>query len=118
MPKHGGKRSGAGRPKGRRDTATIEQKATIEELARAHAPAAIQTLVSIAATGESEAARVSAANAILDRGYGKAKQTIAGDMDNPIEIIRRVIVDRDGELPRPNGHANGQGNGDARYPHG
>lgn len=87
MPR-GGKRPGAGRPKGSRDTATVEQKATLEELARAHTPLALQTLADVAAASESDAARVSAAQAILDRGYGKPGQYIqhAGDEDNPIKV--------------------------------
>lgn len=84
----GGKRPGAGRPKGRRDTATIIQKATLEELARSHTEDALNALVSIAKGGESEAARVSAATAILDRGYGRARQAIehTGKDGGPIEV--------------------------------
>jgi hypothetical protein len=74
----GGKRPGAGRPKGRKDKATIEQKGTLEELARAHTATALGALVSIAEGGESESARVAAANALLDRAYGKPRQAEAG----------------------------------------
>lgn len=70
----GGKRPGAGRPKGRRNTATVAQKGTLEELARAHTLTALDALVGIAMQGDSESARVSACTAILDRGYGKPKQ--------------------------------------------
>jgi len=72
----GGAREGAGRPKGSRSAATVEQQATISELAKAHGPAAIASLAQIAMAGESEAARVSAANALLDRGYGKPVQGV------------------------------------------
>lgn len=84
----GGKRPGAGRPKGSRDTATVEQKATLEELARSHTPLAMQTLADVAQKSESDAARVSAAQAILDRGYGKPRQAVehAGDPENPILV--------------------------------
>jgi len=71
----GGKRPGAGRPKGSRSAATKKQQATISDLAKQHANSAIEALVMIATSGESEAARVSAANAILDRGYGKPQQS-------------------------------------------
>lgn len=82
MAQHGGKRSGAGRRKGAKARATAELKAratqeqagTLGEMARRHTDVALQTLVDIAAGGEGEAARVSAAQAILDRGYGKAPQ--------------------------------------------
>ena len=78
----GGARPGAGRPKGSRSAATVAQQATISELAREHGEAALAALVQIATAGESEAARVSAANAILDRAYGKPTQTIAGPGPN------------------------------------
>ncbi len=74
MSQRGGKRSGAGRPQGRRNKATVEQKLTLEELARTHTDTALAVLVEVAQKGQSEAARVSAANSILDRGYGKARQ--------------------------------------------
>lgn len=70
----GGKRPGAGRPKGAVDRATAEQKATLEELARSHTETALNVLVQVAQASESDAARVSAASVILDRGYGKARQ--------------------------------------------
>lgn len=83
----GGKREGAGRPKGRRNKATIEQRGSLEELARSHTEAALTALVAIASGGESEAARVSAAIAILDRGYGKPRQSVelGGPDGGPIE---------------------------------
>jgi hypothetical protein len=47
----------------------------VKELARAHTSKAIETLVSIMTNPKSaDAARVSAANALLDRGYGKPPQ--------------------------------------------
>lgn len=74
--KRGGRREGAGRPAGRRNTATRTQKATLTELARAHTATALSVLVKVAKDGESESARVSAANAILDRAYGKPSQAV------------------------------------------
>jgi Family of unknown function (DUF5681) len=55
----------------------------IRDLARQHSRVAIETLVKIATSGKSEAARVSAANSILDRGWGKPTQPIAGDPEEP-----------------------------------
>lgn len=72
--KRGGKRDGAGRPTGARSRATKAQKASLSELARKHTSTALGALVSIASGGESESARVAAANAILDRAYGKPTQ--------------------------------------------
>src|SRR3954447_2268553 len=52
-----------GRPKGHGE---------IRELARQHTETALATLVEICQSGENESARVAAANAILDRGWGEA----------------------------------------------
>jgi len=54
--------------------------AEVKELAREHMPAAIKALVSIMNnTKASDAARVSAATALLDRGYGKPAQHLTGE---------------------------------------
>jgi hypothetical protein len=75
MPR-GGKREGAGRPKGSRNVATKQLIANLSELAREHTQTALDALVQIAKSGDSEAARVSAATAILDRGYGRPQQSV------------------------------------------
>lgn len=67
----GGKREGAGRPKGAVNKATAD----IREAAREYSERALMVLVQVATAGESEAARVAAANAILDRAHGKPRQT-------------------------------------------
>jgi hypothetical protein len=68
----------------------------IRSLARSHTEAALNTLVGIMNQSEAPAAaRVAAANGVLDRGWGKPTQPIAGD-DSPalrLETIRRIIVD-------------------------
>lgn len=54
---------------------------------------AIKVLAGIAQHGENEGARVSAANYLLDRGWGKAAQPIDGDGEGGpivVEIIQRV----------------------------
>ena len=67
----GGSRLGAGRPKGALNRATVENKATLAELARSHTTEALETLVDVMKHGKTPSARVAAASAILDRGYGK-----------------------------------------------
>lgn len=62
----------AGRPKGSLNKSTRD----IKELAQQHTPKALKTLVSIMQASDSDAARVSAAKELLDRGYGKSTQTI------------------------------------------
>lgn len=59
-----------GRPKGNGE---------IRELARLHTATALATLVEICQRGENESALVAAANAILDRGWGKAAVPIGAD---------------------------------------
>jgi hypothetical protein len=86
MPQRGGKRAGAGRPQGRRNKATVEQKLTLEELARTHTDAALAVLIEVAQHGQSEAARVSAANSILDRGYGKPRQLEPEPIPQPVKL--------------------------------
>lgn len=88
----GGARKGAGRPRGSRSAATKEQIKTISELAKDHAPAALKALVEIMTQGESETARINAANAILDRGYGKPPQSheVTGKDGKPISHDMKV----------------------------
>lgn len=67
----GGKREGAGRPKGAVNKATAD----IREAAQLYTEAALAVLVEVMQTGDSAAARVAAANSVLDRGHGKPKQS-------------------------------------------
>ena len=66
-----------GRPKG---------VTTIRDLARQHSDAAIEVLIRLAKSGKSEQARISAANSILDRAWGKAPQAVTGEGgEGPVE---------------------------------
>jgi hypothetical protein len=77
-PRWGGKRAGAGR-KPKRPLAPIDVAHAlaepapdeIEPIAQRHAHAALETLVKQLTHGTSEAATIAAANAILDRAYGR-----------------------------------------------
>jgi hypothetical protein len=71
MNDRGGRREGAGRPKGTPNKATREQKVRLSDLARMHCDSAMAALVNILENGQSESARIAAAIAILDRGYGR-----------------------------------------------
>jgi hypothetical protein len=51
----------------------------IRELARAHCPDAIAELARLAVEAKSESARIAAIRELLDRGYGKATQPLAGE---------------------------------------
>ena len=62
----------------------------IRSLARSHTRSALNILVQVMRNKDSTpAARVSAANAILDRGWGKAIQAIENG-DHPLELIHRI----------------------------
>jgi hypothetical protein len=61
----------------------------IRSLARAHTESAIKVLAGIMnEVSAPHAARVSAAQALLDRGWGKAPQAITGDEDGgPVRLV-------------------------------
>lgn len=82
----GGARSGAGRPAGAKSRATKQAKAQLSELAKAYAPEALETLADVMKNGQSESARVAAANSILDRGYGKPIQATV-ELDPKDELL-------------------------------
>ena len=67
----GGFREGAGRPAGSTNKSSPELPQRLSELAKTYTEEALQTLVDVARNGRTDAARVSAANALLDRAYGK-----------------------------------------------
>jgi hypothetical protein len=63
----------------------------IRSLARSHTRTAVRVLVGVMRSKDATpAARVSAANAILDRGWGKATQPLENSDDGAIELIHRI----------------------------
>lgn len=78
----------------------------IRSIARSHTRTAIRVLVGVMRSDDATpAVRVSAANAILDRGWGKAAQPLENGEDDVLELIHRIeriIV-----------HPTGSGDGDA-----
>jgi hypothetical protein len=68
----------------------------IRSLARSHGALAIQTLAGIARSGTNEAARVSAANSLLDRGWGRAHIGEQGETELVVTIrdIRAEMAER------------------------
>lgn len=87
----GGRRPGAGRkPKGYMKPSALselnrvaalatEPPEEIDGIAQQHARLAIEALVKLLFYGSSEAAKISAAKEVLDRGYGKPAVEIGGD---------------------------------------
>ena len=72
MAQRGGKRPNSGRKPG----AVSKEKRILAEMAMDYAEAALTTLSEVMRLGQSESARVTAANAILDRAYGKPFQAV------------------------------------------
>ena len=65
--------------------------AEIRSLARSHTRSALNVLVGVMRSKDATAtARVSAANAILDRGWGKATQPVGNNDDGALELIHRI----------------------------
>jgi hypothetical protein len=63
----------------------------IRSLARSHTRTALSVLVGVMRSKDATAAaRVSAANAILDRGWGKATQAIENGAGGALELIHRI----------------------------
>lgn len=63
----------------------------IRSIARSHTRTAINVLVGIMRSKDATAAaRVTAANAILDRGWGKAAQTLENGEHGAFELVHRI----------------------------
>jgi hypothetical protein len=61
-------------------------KLRLSQLAREHSDAAFATLVDVCANGTSEGARITAAIALLDRGFGKPREASHCQYDEPSEF--------------------------------
>jgi hypothetical protein len=71
----------SGNPSGRPKAATVEE---IRGIARRAAPEMVELLVKIAQVSESDRAKVAAANAVLDRAYGKPAQMLGDENGDTI----------------------------------
>ena len=76
---------------------TTPKKKTVRELdlkslARSYTKRAVQTLAGVSESSESDAARVAAAVALLDRGWGKPNQPHEAKIEGSLEIILRDIA--------------------------
>jgi len=88
MAEHGGKREGAGRPKGAKDKLTRETSQELSKLARCYTERALNTLVNVMEDVEATpTARVAAANAILDRAHGKPMQPVDVAVDDNLSSL-------------------------------
>jgi hypothetical protein len=86
-----GERRG-GRREGTLNRVTAANKGTLSEIARIHTVTALETLVAVMNDPAAPAAaRVTAASSLLDRGYGKPRQTheLSGLMDRSAQYVIR-----------------------------
>jgi hypothetical protein len=83
MGSHGGMREGSGRPAGVVNKATSGLKLNLSELAREYTNDALDALVAVMNTSQSDSARIAAATAILDRGYGRPTKTTSLEVKAP-----------------------------------
>ena len=67
----------------------------LKSLARGYTEAAVRTLGGISETGESESARVAAAIALLDRGWGKPNQPHDAKVDGELRVVIRKMLKDD-----------------------
>ena len=90
---HGGARKGAGR----KPNKVSKAKRTIAEMAREHGELALQTLVDVASDPSApHSSKVSAANSLLDRGFGRPMQVIdntSSDGTMTPQVITRTVID-------------------------
>lgn len=83
----GDKRFDMAKTKGARNRVSVEIKARLSERAREYSDEALEALVHVCRHGDTHTARVAAANALLDRGYGKPMQSMehSGPNGGPIQ---------------------------------
>ena len=66
----------------------------VADLARSYTTEAIETLVELMRHGRDDRVRGTAAQALLDRGWGKARQEIMQDISGPqesyLDVLKRV----------------------------
>ena len=69
----------------------------VAELARSYAREAIETLVELMRRGNDERVRGTAAQALLDRGWGKPKVEVVGDEAGYVQVLRALAAELDGK---------------------
>lgn len=69
----------------------------LKSLARSYTERAVQTLGGICENSESDAARATAAIALLDRGWGKPNQPHDAKVDGELRIVIRKMLHREDE---------------------
>ena len=83
MNAHGGKRDGAGRPKGALNIITRP----VKELAAEQSEASINRLIELRDHAESEQVRFAACRELLDRAHGKPRQVLDLQDDRVVVVL-------------------------------
>lgn len=86
----GGKRPGAGRKPGSPNKVSRVDRVSLTELAQSYTQQALDTLIDVMIRGQSESARVSAANSMLDRGHGKPKDAEPQDQGEAASLTVNI----------------------------
>lgn len=85
----GGKRPGAGRPKGSQSKTSLEIKAAFSK----HSAKLVDRIMKLV-DSDNEAVSHAATKTALEYGFGKPSQVIEGNSDSPVvHEVRHVIVD-------------------------
>jgi hypothetical protein len=81
----------SGNPKGRRKDP--EGKGELKALARTHTKEAVETLVAVMKSADKDAARVQAATALLDRGWGRPEQRteVTGAEGESLTVVVQLL---------------------------
>lgn len=89
-PVHAFKKGQSGNPGGRK--AKTEEERTLEQMCREKTPEALATILKIMIGGENERNKLTAANIILERGHGKARQEVTGVNGAAIQHALSIAV--------------------------
>ena len=94
MPR-GGKRAGAGRPKGSGQLAKVSDKSDFASKVRAKSDEIIEELMNVLKNAKSDTARVQAASVLLDRAYGRPPPALSerpaeSPMSEILQSIQRI----------------------------
>jgi len=97
MASRGGMREGSGGPAGSGNKATSKLKLNLSELAREYTNDALDALVELMQSSQSDSARIAAATAILDQGYGRPTKTVSLEVNAPFVPTKIQLVAYTGE---------------------
>lgn len=98
MPR-GGSRQGAGRRNGSKNKSTKVENTTLSAMAKSYAPEALEMLAEVMRYGVSDAARVAASIALLDRAFGRPKSMDPEPVENSFAAYISEIQQRGSKPP-------------------